>query len=191
MRMASEALPRLTDLGPRICVMGPSNAGKSTLADALARRLGLPVIHLDQLHHTPGSNWVPRPRAEFLALHDEAVAGERWVMDGNYSDGLPRRLARATGLIVLDVPAWFSLVRYLRRCLFERDRVGALEGAADSVKWLMIRYILFQAPANRRRYATLVGEVGIPAVRLFSRRRIMQAYAEWGLAPRGTLLSSR
>ena len=46
----------LDDLGPRICIMGPSNSGKSTLADAIARACDLPVVHLDQLHHLPGTD---------------------------------------------------------------------------------------------------------------------------------------
>jgi adenylate kinase family enzyme len=112
----------LTELGPRICIMGPSNSGKSTLAEAIAKARGLQVVHLDQLHHLPHTDWVPRPPAEFTALHDAAIAGDRWVMDGNYSRLLPQRLRRATGLILLDVPTTTSLYRYIRRCWFERDR---------------------------------------------------------------------
>ncbi|TGQ03272.1 AAA family ATPase, partial [Mesorhizobium sp. M00.F.Ca.ET.217.01.1.1] len=37
----------LSDLGDRICILGPSNSGKSTLADAIARKRGLTPIHLD------------------------------------------------------------------------------------------------------------------------------------------------
>ena len=38
-------------LGPRICIMGPSNSGKATLAEAIARAQGLKAVHLDQLQH--------------------------------------------------------------------------------------------------------------------------------------------
>jgi adenylate kinase family enzyme len=118
----------LNQLGTRICIMGPSNSGKSTLAEAIAKARGLQVVHLDQLHHLPHTDWVPRPPAEFAALHDAAIAGDRWVMDGNYSRLLPQRLQRATGVILLDVPTTTSLYRYVRRCWFERDRRGGLEG---------------------------------------------------------------
>ena len=33
----------LESLGPRIAILGPSNSGKSTLAQAIARQRGLPV----------------------------------------------------------------------------------------------------------------------------------------------------
>ncbi|WP_198137576.1 hypothetical protein [Terriglobus sp. TAA 43] len=101
----------LSELGERICILGPSNSGKSTLADAIARKVDLQAVHLDQLHHLPHTNWVPRPASEFLALHDEAIAGERWVIDGNYSIHFPQRFLRATGIIVLDVSTLTSLFR--------------------------------------------------------------------------------
>lgn len=59
----------LNDLGSRICIMGPSNSGKSTLAKAIASRTGLPLIHLDQLHHLPDTKWVPREPEDFYRLH--------------------------------------------------------------------------------------------------------------------------
>ena len=52
----------LNALGQRIMVMGPSNAGKSTLATAIGRRLELPIVHLDQLNHLPNTDWVPDRR---------------------------------------------------------------------------------------------------------------------------------
>ena len=80
--------------GPRICILGPSNSGKSTLADAIAAKQGLEPIHLDRLYHLPHTDWQPRPAEEFLALHDAAIAGERWVMDGNYSFAATPRVRR-------------------------------------------------------------------------------------------------
>lgn len=119
----------LSDLGDRICVLGPSNSGKSTLAVAIARKRDLRPIHLDQLYHLPNTDWEARPKDEFIALHDAAIAGERWVMDGNYAVGMPQRLQRATGLILLDISTSASLLRYIRRTLFEKERRGALQRA--------------------------------------------------------------
>lgn len=70
---------KLDELGSRICIMGPSNSGKSTLAEAIGRAKGLEVVHLDQLHHIPHTDWVPRPPDEFAALHDAAIARVGWV----------------------------------------------------------------------------------------------------------------
>lgn len=161
--------------------MGPSSSGKSTLAEAIGRARDLPVIHLDQLHHQPHTDWQPRPEGEFIALHDKALKGESWVMEGNYSRCLPQRLARATGFVLLDASTVVSLGRYLRRCWFQRQRAGGLEGGQDSVKWAMIRHIAITTRVNRRRYEGLFGTVDLPKIRLASPRALADFYRANGL----------
>jgi len=172
----------LSEFGPRICIMGPSNSGKSTLAEAMARALGVEAIHLDQLHHVPHTDWIPRPADEFAALHDAAIMGSRWIIEGNYSRLLPQRLDRATGFILLDVPTSVSLFRYVRRCWFERDRRGALEGGRDSVKWAMIRHIAIATRTNRDRYHHMFDAVRLPKVRLGSTKSLAGFYRSNGLS---------
>lgn len=173
---------RLADLGPRLCIFGPSGSGKSSLALAISRKTGLPVAHLDQLHHQPGTDWVQRPPQEFAALHRAAIAGERWVIEGNYSALMPERIARATGVILLDIGTPRSLWRYVRRSLFERrTRVGGLEGARDSVKWDMLHHIAVVTPPSRRRYAAKVAALDKPKIILPSARAIADFYASEGL----------
>ena len=171
----------LDDLGPRLCILGPSNSGKSTLAAAIARGRGLPAIHLDQLHHKSNTDWQPRPDDEFLALHDRAIAGSRWVMDGNYSRCLPQRLGRATGIILLEAPTMTSLLRYLRRSWFDRTRHGALDGSSDRVTWAMIRHIAVTTPTNRRRYAALFDQIVLPKLMLSTTRDLARFYRAEGL----------
>ncbi|SDF89883.1 AAA family ATPase [Terriglobus roseus] len=171
----------LSELGERICILGPSNSGKSTLADAIARRSGSKAIHLDQLHHLPNTNWVPRPAKEFVALHDEAITGERWVIDGNYSKLFPQRFQRATGVILLDISTLTSLFRYLRRTIFERSRIGALAGGQDSIKLAMLHHIAVVTPGNRKRYAEVYRQLVLPKLYLPSTRDLNKCYQEWGL----------
>jgi adenylate kinase family enzyme len=171
----------LDDLGPRICIMGPSNSGKSTLAAVIGRARGLQPIHLDQLYHLPDTDWRPRPDQEFIALHDAALSGASWVIDGNYSRCLPQRLARATGFILLDASTATSLLRYLRRSWFEGDRFGGLEGGKDRVTWWMIRHITVTTRKNRRRYRALYEQISLPKIRLSTPREIAQFYRSEGL----------
>ena len=171
----------LGELGDCICIMGPSNSGKSTLADAIARKNRVQAIHLDVLHHLPGTDWKPRLFADFQRLHDAAIETPRWVIDGNYSQLLPQRLERATGFILLDVSTPLSLLRYIRRCLFRRGRIGSLEGGRDSVKWQTLKHIAIATRVNRKRYAELQRRVELPKIYLSSAKQIEACYLEWEL----------
>ncbi|WP_375428872.1 AAA family ATPase [uncultured Sphingomonas sp.] len=119
---------------------------------------------------------MPRPAGEFAELHDAAITSSRWVMEGNYSRLLSKRLARATGIILLDVPTTLGLYRYLRRCWFERARRGALEGGRDSVKWDMIRHIVIATRANRSRYQDMFDGITLPKVQIRSTKALTDFY---------------
>lgn len=166
----------LAELGPRICIMGPSNSGKSTLASAIGRARGLPPIHLDQLSHLPGTDWVPRADADFMTLHDAAISGRHWVMEGNYSRYLPQRLTRATGFILLDTSTATSLLRYFRRSWFEHERHGGLDGAQDSVKWEVIHHIAVATRNNRRNYRALFNRISLPKISLPTTGEVARFY---------------
>jgi adenylate kinase family enzyme len=174
----------LDALGDRIMVLGPSNAGKSTLATALSAKLKLPIVHLDQLQHLPNTDWEPRAEDDFKALHDEAILDERWIMDGNYSRLMRKRFERATGVILLTSNHWLRLGRYLKRTLINPDaRLGQLEGGQETLKWQMIDWILFKTPQNSRRYAGMVEAAGLPHVHCKSVKDLHALYETWDLTP--------
>ncbi len=172
----------LEALGQRIMVCGPSNAGKSTLAVALARKLGATPFHVDLFRHQPDTNWVQRPDEEFAALHDAAIQTDRWVMDGNYSTLMPQRFAHATGIILLGDNRWANFRRYVWRTLFQkRSRPGSLAGDKDSIKWEMIRWILIVQPPMRERNRRFLRAAGLPMIELKSMAELNRLYDAWGL----------
>lgn len=67
----------------RIVVVGTTGSGKSTLARTLAQRLNVPHVELDALHWEP--NWRQAAPPVFRERTAHALAGEGWVVDGNYS----------------------------------------------------------------------------------------------------------
>lgn len=173
-------LPSLADLGRRIMVNGPSNAGKSTLADAMARKLGIPVVHLDRFSHQEQGTWIPRPKAEFHALHDAAIARDAWIMDGNYSEIMPARFARATGVVVIDDHVLRRYLRYFHRTLFQRNRIGGLENDRDALSWLMVNWIW--KTRNAERYRKAARESGLPVVICRTKAELNALYDVWGLS---------
>jgi adenylate kinase family enzyme len=174
-------IPPLTTFGERIMICGASATGKSTLAAAIGHRLGLPVVHLDQLRFVPDSDFVDRPEAEYRALHDEAIARDSWIIDGDYSFSWDNRIARATGIIYLSDRTLMSFGRYVRRTLFERNRIGALPGGKDSLKWDVAHWVLFRAPRNVGRHRAALSSCGVPFLELNTFREQERAYAAWDL----------
>lgn len=104
---------RATRVGRRVIVTGVAGSGKSTFAVALARRTGLPVIHLDLHFWKPG--WVEPSGDEWRTVQQRVLAGDAWIADGNYSETLALRLNVADTLVVLDMPWWLCAGRALLR----------------------------------------------------------------------------
>jgi adenylate kinase family enzyme len=92
----------------RIVVVGTTGSGKTTLAAQLGERQSIPHIELDAIHWGP--NWTEIPTELFRAKLTEALSGDCWVVDGNYSKVRDIVWGRATTLIWLDYP--FSLIFY-------------------------------------------------------------------------------
>lgn len=170
----------LNDLGRRIMVLGPTNAGKSTLTRALAERLHAPAIHLDQYRHLPKTNWVQRPDDTFAALHDAAVDQPEWIIDGSYSKLMPQRLRRATGIIVLDDTLIVRFWRYLRRSTSSKRRQGGLEGHKDGVSRSMLMWLWKTRNASEKTRA-FVSQTGLPHVFVHNRSELYALYAAWHL----------
>jgi adenylate kinase family enzyme len=109
----------------RVSVVGSSGSGKTTLGKALASRLDVPYVELDSIFHQP--NWTELPDDEFQARVREAVAGDAWVVDGNYAAVRPIVLGRATTVVWLD----YSRARVMQQVI----RRSAVRGITRQELW--------------------------------------------------------
>lgn len=97
----------------RINVAGTSCSGKTTLARAVAERLGLHHVELDALFWD--RDWTPVPADEFRRRVEEALAGDGWVVDGGYSMLRDITWSRVETVVWLDYPMRTVLARWARR----------------------------------------------------------------------------
>ena len=100
----------------RINIIGTTGSGKTTFAVALAEKLGYPCVQMDQLFWKP--NWQEPSDKEFFPKLTKALAGEHWVLDGNYSRANTIKWERADTVIWLDLGYLRTLLRLLRRTVW-------------------------------------------------------------------------
>lgn len=133
----------------RILVLGTPGAGKSTLARILGEHLHLPVVHLDAHFWRPG--WVKTPEEEWRLTVNELIAGDEWIIDGNYHQSFAERCARADAAVFLDFPRRICYPRIIRRRLAHRGRVrpDMAPGCAEKVDNDFIKWI-WNFPKNYR-----------------------------------------
>ena len=152
-----------------IAVIGMTASGKSTLARHLARMLDVPHVELDGIVHGP--NWVALPNEEFHARTAEALSGDGWVVDGNYSAVRDLTIGQAETVIWLDypliIPLWRVFPRTVRRIIRQEELWngnretwrGALFGRDSLVVWILKMHrvrrreftALFRQPEHARR----------------------------------------
>jgi adenylate kinase family enzyme len=149
-----------TGIGRRVSVIGTTASGKSTLAAALAARLGVPHIELDGVEHGP--NWTQIPRGAFREIVTARIAGEGWVTDGNYLAVRDLIWARADTVIWLDYPVVVPLWRVTRRTFWRMARrVELWNGNREQWRRVFSRenlwvYILRTHRGRRQRFAAFV-----------------------------------
>lgn len=158
----------------RVLVIGSGGAGKSTFATALAERTGLPLVHLDALFWRPG--WVETPRPEWAETVQRVIAGDRWILDGNYGGTLPQRMAACDTVIFLDLPRLLCATRALRRWFRFRGgsrpdmAPGCPERPSLAFLWWIWTYPTRRRPEILRRLGELRSDQR--AVILRSRREV-------------------
>ena len=125
----------------RILIIGCSGSGKSTLARALGEKLGLPVVHLDQLWWKEG--WQNVTREELDSRLAMALNMERWIIVGNYSRTMEMRLGKCDTIIYLDFGRMACLWGMCQRVLgsYGKVRPDMAKGCPerfdpDFVKWI-------------------------------------------------------
>ena len=109
----------------RVVIVGRTGSGKTTLAREVAAALEVKHVELDSLYFGPDFSTAP---LDILRQRTaEAIAGQRWVTDGNKSAVRDLVWPRADTIIWLDYPLAVSLWRLARRA---RGRASSLQSSA-------------------------------------------------------------
>lgn len=168
----------------RIAIVATAScSGKTTLGRELARRLDVPFVELDALHHGP--NWTEATAGELRAKVEPLVAGDGWVVDGGYWAKLGDLVLRnADAVVWLDLPIRIWLPRLVRRTIRRvarrevlwngnRETLRNVFFSRDSLIW----YALRNHRRRRRAYPDRLAPYEV--VRLRSPKEVAQWLARF------------
>ena len=86
----------------KIIVIGCPGSGKTTFAEKLRDQTGLPLFYLDAIWHKPDRTHIARE--DFDVRMSEILALPAFIIDGNYSRTVERRLAACDTVFLFDLP---------------------------------------------------------------------------------------
>ena len=134
----------------RILVIGCPGSGKTTFALKLSEKLNIPCVHLDKLFWKSG--WVECSPQEFDCLLDKELKKESWIMDGNYSRTLSRRLEFSDTVVYFDYPRLLCIFRVLKRVIqnYGSTRTDMADNCPERFDFEFIKYIWNFNNINRK-----------------------------------------
>lgn len=86
----------------KVIIIGCPGSGKTTFAEKLQKRTGLPLYYLDAIWHKPDRTHIPRE--EFDKRISEIFATPKWIIDGNYNRTIEMRLKECDTVFLFDLP---------------------------------------------------------------------------------------
>ncbi len=132
----------------RIVVIGVSCSGKTTFANQLALKTGLPVTLMDQIMWQPGWEYIGDEAT--VEKISSVVKEDQWVLEGYISSlSRPEVFDRAEQIVYLDYPGIICAWRYLKRCVKHwRSPRTELAGSPDRFRWSFFWLVLTKGEAN-------------------------------------------
>lgn len=113
----------------KVIVIGCPGSGKTTFAEKLCKKTGIPLYHLDAIWHKPDRTHIPRD--DFDARMREIFDEESWIIDGNYSRTIEMRLMECDTVFLFDLPTEVCLQGATERLGKERYDMPWIDSELD------------------------------------------------------------
>lgn len=113
----------------KIIVIGCPGSGKTTFAQKLKNKTGIPLFYLDAIWHTQDRSHISRE--EFDVRLAGILAKDSWIIDGNYSRTIERRMLACDTVFLFDLPPEVCLDGAISRLGRERCDIPWVDTELD------------------------------------------------------------
>lgn len=154
----------------RICIIGGSGTGKTTLSNNLGKELNLPVYHIDGIHHL--ENWQIRDKDERDKIILEKVKQSKWIIDGTYRSTLQQRLEKADCVIYLDYSTFAQIVGVLQRFIKNHGKEkNEIPGCKEKMSWKFFLLVVNWRKNKRAEILEKINMIDSKKLYIFNNRK--------------------
>ena len=121
----------------KIIILGCPGSGKSRFALQLREKTGLPLIHLDNIWWKPDRTHITRDA--FDRQLEKLLAGEDWIIEGDYSRTYEQRIRACRLIIFLDYEEKVCMEGILARVGKARPDIPWTEESLDPELVALVR----------------------------------------------------
>lgn len=161
----------------RICIIGGSGTGKTTLSTNLGRELNLPVYHIDGIHYL--DNWEIRDKDERDKIILEKANQARWIIDGTYRSTLQQRLEKSDYIIYLDYSSLAQVIGVMKRFLKNHNKEKEeIPGCKEQMNWKFFWFVVNWKKNKRDEILEKINKVDQEKVCIFHNRKELNKWYE-------------
>lgn len=163
----------------KILIIGNSGAGKTTFAHKLARKLNLPLVHLDKLYWH--GEWQRLSNEDFDFLVQKELEKPEWIIDGNFNRTISHRMKYCDTIIFFDFNTISCLWGITKRLIknygkTRMDMGGNCIERFDSNKTMLYRNVLNFNKNYRKDYYSLLNKAKDVKVVVFKNRKQIRRF---------------